>query len=140
MTSPAIEAAKEAQARVDACLDAGRNFRLEAGAGAGKTYSLVAALKKLISERGRDLQRANQKVACITYTEVAREEIAQEIEQHAAILVETIHAFCWGFMSRFQKELRTLVAELDDRADKIAEAGGVADQVVEYHRSVAGSR
>lgn len=132
MTNPAIEAAKEAQARVNACLDEGRNFRLEAGAGAGKTYSLIEALKKLTNERGRDLQRAGQKVACITYTEVAREEIAQEIEQHPAILVETIHAFCWGFMSRFQKELRALVAALEDKQDKITEAGGVADQIVEY--------
>lgn len=132
MTNPAIEAAKEAQKRVDACLDEGRNFRLEAGAGAGKTYSLVEALKKLINERGRDLQRAGQKVACITYTVVAREEIAQEIEQHPAILVETIHAFCWGFMSRFQKDLRALVADMEDKQDKIAEAGGIADQVVEY--------
>ena len=132
MTNPAVEAAKEAQKRVDACLDDGRNFRLEAGAGAGKTYSLVEALKKLISERGRDLQRAGQKVACITYTEVAREEIAQEIEQHPAILVDTIHAFCWGFMSRFQKDLRALVAALEDKQDKIAEAGGVTHQIVEY--------
>lgn len=132
MTNPAIKAAQEAQARVSACLDEGRNFRLEAGAGAGKTYSLVEALKKLISERGRDLQRAGQKVACITYTEVARNEIAQEIEQHPAILVETIHAFCWGFISRFQKELRALVAGLEDKQDKVAEAGGVGDQVVEY--------
>lgn len=132
MTNPAVESAKEAQKRVDACLDEGRNFRLEAGAGAGKTYSLVEALKKLINERGRDLQRAGQKVACITYTEVAREEIAQEIEQHPAILVETIHAFCWGFMSRFQKDLRALVAGMEDKQDKIAEAGGIADQVVEY--------
>ncbi len=132
MTNPAIEAAKEAQAKVDSCLDYGRNFRLEAGAGAGKTYSLVEALKKLISERGRELQRADKKVACITYTEVAREEIAQEIEQHPAILVKTIHAFCWGFMSRFQKELRALVSGLEDKQDEIEEAGGVVDQVVEY--------
>jgi DNA helicase-2/ATP-dependent DNA helicase PcrA len=132
VTNPAIVAAQKAQARVDACLDGGRNFRLEAGAGAGKTFSLILALKKLIAERGRDLQRAGQKVACITYTEVAREEIAREIEQHPAILVETIHAFSWGFMSRFQKELRALVAELDDRKDKIEEAGGVKDQIVQY--------
>ncbi|KUR75195.1 UvrD-helicase domain-containing protein [Novosphingobium sp. Fuku2-ISO-50] len=132
MTNPAIEAAKQAQQRVDACLDEGRNFRLEAGAGAGKTYSLVEALKKLINERGRELQRDGKKVACITYTEVAREEIAQEIEQHPAILVQTIHAFCWGFMSKFQKDLRALVAALEDKQDKIAEAGGVSDQIVEY--------
>ncbi|ROO24337.1 UvrD-helicase domain-containing protein [Salinisphaera japonica] len=132
MINPALEAAEEAQSKVDACLDDGRNFRLEAGAGAGKTYSLVEALKKLINERGRELQRANKRVACITYTEVAREEISQEIEEHPAILVKTIHAFCWGFMSRFQKELRAMVASLADKEEKIAEAGGVTNQTVEY--------
>ncbi len=132
MTNPAVAAAEQAQAAVDACLDGGKSFRLEAGAGAGKTYSLVLALKKLIAERGRELQRAGQKVACITYTEVAKQEIAREIEQHPAILVETIHAFSWGFMSRFQKDLRGLVADLDDRRDKIEAAGGIGTQAVEY--------
>ena len=31
-----------------ACLEEGRSFRLEAGAGAGKTYSLDKALRRLI--------------------------------------------------------------------------------------------
>ena len=35
---------------------------------------------------------AGQQVACITYTEVARNEIAQEIEEHPAILVNTSRA------------------------------------------------
>ncbi len=47
--NPAEIAAAEAQARVAACIKAGRSFRLEAGAGAGKTYSLVEALKELIA-------------------------------------------------------------------------------------------
>lgn len=69
--SPAVAAARAAQERVEACLQDGLNFRLEAGAGAGKTYFLVEALKKIIAERGPALIRAGQKVACITYTEVA---------------------------------------------------------------------
>ena len=44
--SPAAIAAQKAQARLEESLTAGKNFRLEAGAGAGKTYSLVAALKR----------------------------------------------------------------------------------------------
>ncbi|WP_279484743.1 UvrD-helicase domain-containing protein [Aeromonas dhakensis] len=107
--NPALIAAQEAQRKINEALDAGHSFRLEAGAGAGKTYSLVAALKRLIAERGPALIRAGQKVACITYTEVARNEIAQEIEDHPAILVNTIHGFSWAFLRQFQKALRDLV-------------------------------
>lgn len=130
--SPAVVAAQKAQERLEIALAAGRNFRLEAGAGAGKTYSLVAALKKIIAERGPALIHAGQQVACITYTEVARNEIAQEIEEHPAILVNTIHGFGWAFMSRFQKQLRELVAAQDSRKEAIEAAGGIHDQTVEY--------
>ena len=130
--SPAHKAAQEAQARVEQCLEVERSFRLEAGAGAGKTYSLVEALKKIISERGKTLIQAGQQVACITYTEVAREEIARDIAEHPAILVNTIHGFGWSFISRFQKELRSLVAKQPERQEAIEEAGGISGQRVDY--------
>jgi DNA helicase-2/ATP-dependent DNA helicase PcrA len=132
--SPAIIAAEAAQAKLEACLGAGTNFRLEAGAGAGKTYSLVAALKKIIAEKGQVLMHAGQQVACITYTEVARKEIANDIEEHPAILVNTIHGFGWAFISRFQKTLRELVgAQANEKRQKvIEEAGGIHHQLVEY--------
>jgi DNA helicase-2/ATP-dependent DNA helicase PcrA len=130
--NPALVAAREAQRKINEALDAGRSFRLEAGAGAGKTYSLVAALKRLIAERGPALVQAGQKVACITYTEVARNEIAQEIEDHPAILVDTIHGFSWAFLRQFQKALRDLVAEMDDRKEKVEEGGGVGTKPVDY--------
>lgn len=131
--SPAIVAARMAQERLEACLGEERNFRLEAGAGAGKTYSLVAALKKLIAEKGLLLQQAGQRVACITYTEVARLEIANEIEEHPAILVNTIHGFGWAFISRFQKQLRELVANHEPYREDVEAAGGVRDQQVDYN-------
>lgn len=130
--NPALVAAKEAQRRIDEALDAGRSFRLEAGAGAGKTYSLVAALKRLIAERGPALVQAGQKVACITYTEVARNEIAQEIEDHPAILVDTIHGFSWAFLRQFQKALRDLVGGMEDRREKIEQGGGLGSKPVDY--------
>lgn len=129
---PAIAAARAAQAKVHACLDNGESFRLEAGAGAGKTYSLVAALKKIIAERGTSLMQIGQRVACITYTEVARKEIAQDIEEHPAILVQTIHAFSWAFMAPFQPALRKLVAGLEDRLEDIEAGGGVGQKEVVY--------
>ncbi len=130
--NPALVAAQKAEREINEALDAGHSFRLEAGAGAGKTYSLVAALKRLIAERGLALVQAGQKVACITYTEVARNEIAQEIEDHPAILVNTIHGFSWAFLRQFQKALRGLVAQMDDRKDKIEQGGGVGSKPVSY--------
>ncbi|MBE2993771.1 ATP-dependent helicase [Sphingomonas sp. CFBP 13603] len=132
LPSPAVIAAQQAQERLESCLEGAKNFRLEAGAGAGKTYSLVAALRKLIAERGTALVNAGQKVACITYTEVARNEIAQEIEQHPAILVNTIHGFGWSFIAPFQKQLRDLVAAQENRQEAIEAAGGILNQTVEY--------
>ena len=130
--NPALIAAQEAQRKINEALDAGDSFRLEAGAGAGKTYSLVAALKRLIAERGPALVQAGQKVACITYTEVARNEIAQEIEDHPAILVNTIHGFSWAFLRQFQKALRDLVGEMEDRKEKAEQGGGVGSKPVDY--------
>lgn len=130
--SPAIEAAQKAQERVNHCIDHHQSFRLEAGAGAGKTYSLVQALKRLISERGSDYLRRGQRVACITYTNVAKREISQEIDEHPAVLVETIHAFCWRCMGQFQSALRAEVGQLQRHAEKIAEAGGIGNRRIEY--------
>lgn len=130
--NPALIAAKETQRKINDALDAGQSFRLEAGAGAGKTYSLVAALKRLIEQQGSTLVRHGQKVACITYTEVARNEIAQEIEEHPAILVNTIHGFSWTFMRTFQKALRELLGEMEDKKDKIEQGGGIGSKSVEY--------
>jgi DNA helicase-2/ATP-dependent DNA helicase PcrA len=78
------------------------------------------------------LVQAGQKVACITYTEVARNEIAQEIEDHPAILVDTIHGFSWAFLRQFQKALRDLVTEMEDRREKIEQGGGVGSKPIDY--------
>lgn len=130
--SPAVQAAQQAQQRVDRCINHNQCFRLEAGAGAGKTYSLVQALKRIISERGSGYVRRGQKVACITYTNVAKREISQEIQEHPAVLVETIHAFCWGCMAQFQSVLRAEVEQIERYEEKITEAGGVGGRRIEY--------
>jgi superfamily I DNA/RNA helicase len=46
--NPAEEASVRALEAIYGCLDRGESFRLEAGAGAGKTYTLVKALQYLI--------------------------------------------------------------------------------------------
>ncbi len=68
LANPAEEAAQRALYSVFGCISERKSFRLEAGAGAGKTYSLIKALKFIIGKQGVELQRKSQKVACITYT------------------------------------------------------------------------
>lgn len=141
--SPAEVASRKALEAVYHCLDTGQSFRLEAGAGAGKTYSLVAALKRLIVTKSRSYPRRGQQIACITFTNVAKAEIEARTDRSPIILCETNHAFCWSLISGFQKQLRALVADMPAWQDKIAEAGGLGDEIVKYdlgHRSIRDGR
>ena len=130
--SPAENAAEEAIAKVYECLDASVSFRMEAGAGAGKTYSLVEALRHLIDKRGRTLLRKNQKVACITYTNVARDEIESRIDGHPVVTVSTIHSFCWSLIRDFQPFLRETLPGIGKWAERLAETDGIGSRKVDY--------
>lgn len=137
--SPAEVAAQEALEDMYECIRKRRSFRLEAGAGAGKTYSLVKALQQIIHEEGAEFIRRHQKVACITYTNVATEEIIRRIDGHSAVRVSTIHSFCWELCRSFQSILRQEVTKLTRLNEKIQEAGGITTQHIGYelgHRRV----
>lgn len=138
-TSPALIAAREAEAHVAQCLKDHHNFLLEAGAGAGKTYSLVEALKHLIEYEGPRLRRNHQRVACITYTNAATAVINSRIDSNPLVFVDTIHAFCWSLVRKFQPALRPLVAAMPEWEEKLAEVDGIGSRIVEYdlgHRRV----
>lgn len=130
--SPADQAGRVALEKMFSCIDEGRSFRLEAGAGAGKTYSLDKALRHLIEHRGQELQRSGQQVGCITYTNVAKDEIISRIQAHPSVRPETIHGFCWSLLKSFQPTLRTLVPELDGWAARLEPTGGIGTRSVEY--------
>lgn len=137
--SPALIAAREAEALVAQCLEDHRNFLVEAGAGAGKTYSLVEALKHLIEHEGLKLRRNNQRIACITFTNAATAVINSRIDSNPLVFVDTIHAFCWSLISKFQPALRSLVAAMPEWKEKLAEADGIGSRIVQYdlgHRRV----
>lgn len=130
--NPAEVAAKESMAQVISCLDTNRSFVLEAGAGAGKTYSLITSLKHLIGLRGPQLIREGQKIACITYTNVATEEIKSRIDNHPAVVAETIHSFCWSIIKNFQPHLRGILPTLGKWGERIVEQGEIGDKKVLY--------
>jgi len=83
-----------------------QSFVLDAGAGSGKTTTLVSTLKYILNEKGTLLKANNQQVACITYTNIAKDEIIERIEHNDLVTVSTIHDFLWRCISIFQKELK----------------------------------
>lgn len=134
MTNPAEQASEETLKKIYTALDKGNSFRVEAGAGAGKTYSLIEALKYLIKLKSVSLQKEFQKIACITYTNTAVDEIKSRIDNHPSISVDTIHGFCWSILQGFQSQMRELILSLGDEKlnEKIEEAGGIQKQTIIY--------
>lgn len=131
--NPAIQAAEASLAEIRECLDRGQSFCLEAGAGSGKTESLVRSLRYLIDTKGTAFLRKNQRIACITYTNVASDEIASRIDGHPAVFSSTIHAFCWSLIKDFQPYLRKELPELSSKwTERLDEAGGINGRDIEY--------
>ncbi|WP_297494701.1 UvrD-helicase domain-containing protein [Acidocella sp.] len=104
-----------------------RSFFLFAGAGSGKTRSLVKALGHIRVNLGRELRLHNRRVAVITYTKAARDEIIRRTQFDPIIAVSTIHAFAWSVIEGFNHDIRewlrvTLVADIEEL--KAKEAAG----------------
>lgn len=120
--NPAQVAAQEAWAQLRACLDQRRSFIFEAGAGAGKTYSLIQALRHLIERDGIELIRNHQQVACVTYTNVATKEIETRTDQHPVVYSSTIHSFCWTLIQGFQAFLRKEIPNLEGWPERLKDS------------------
>jgi len=130
--SAAERAAKEAFDRVCSCIEKNKNFLLEAGAGAGKTHSLISAVKYVLARRGDELVRRRQQIACITFTNVAKGEIEARTGRHDAVYSDTVHGFCWSLLKGFQPQLRKTLAGLTNWQAALGESGGLGARRVEY--------
>lgn len=130
--NPAKKAAEAARLRIQVCIDEGQSFLVEAGAGAGKTYSLVEALRHLVEKRGAKLLQRHQKIACISYTNVAANEIETRTDRHPTIQSSTIHAFCWSAIRNFQPFLRKEIPSLVNWPERLEEVGGIGTRSIEY--------
>ena len=82
------------------------SFFLFAGAGSGKTRSLIRALDKVKGQYGHQLKLNGQKVGVITYTNAACDEISRRLEFDAAFHVSTIHSFAWSLITGFTKDIK----------------------------------
>lgn len=101
----------KADALVRKCLDDHRSFAMIAGAGSGKTSSLVDALGRIRDQEGVALRRHGQRIACITFTNRAVEVIKARLGFDDLYLVSTLHGFLWGQISRFHDDIREALRE-----------------------------
>ncbi|EST10946.1 UvrD-helicase domain-containing protein [Sporolactobacillus laevolacticus] len=93
-----------------------------AGAGAGKTYALILSLKYAVNTYGKMLKEHNRQIICITYTNVATEEIKKRLGNTSIVRISTIHERIWNFIHGYQKELVELHLEnLIKQVDELVE-------------------
>lgn len=101
-----------------------KSFFLFAGAGSGKTYSLVKLLENIQNVWGNKLMREHRQVAVITYTNAATDEIMRRIDYNPLFHVSTIHSFIWDSIKTYQKDIKArylqrLQANIDELQAKI---------------------
>lgn len=87
-----------------------RSFIMKAGAGSGKTTSLIKGLSSAIRIHGDMLRKFRQRIACITYTEIAAGEIWRDVGSDPLVHVSTIHSFMWLLAKPFQNDIRFWVS------------------------------
>ena len=117
---------------VHRCLEQGDSFIVEAGAGAGKTYTLVKALEFLIKRHRYSMPQRHQQVACITFTNVAKDEIEARTDRSPLISCHTIHAFCWSLIKGFQREMLRVLPTLKSWTDLLVDFGDVDNCQIQY--------
>lgn len=90
--------------KIKACVDNKRNFVLQGGAGSGKTETLKETLEYI------SLHFPSYKVACITHTNLAAEEIESRVGLDYTIA--TIHSFLSDLIKNYKKNIHEVIHEL----------------------------
>lgn len=101
----------KADTEIKNCLEAKLCFSMIAGAGSGKTTSLITALEYLREAEGAGLRRDDKKIACITFTNQAVDLIPNTLKRDDLFYVSTLHSFLWGEVKRFTSNIREALRE-----------------------------
>ena len=107
-------------------LDKPISFFLFAGAGSGKTRSLVNALNHIRSVSTKRLRLYGQRVGVITYTNAACDEIKRRLDFDPLIEVSTIHSFVWSLIGGLNFDIKQWlrvnleieIADLEEKQSK----------------------
>ncbi len=115
------------------CIKNNKSFILEAWAGSWKTYTLIQTIQYLLKEKWFSFAEKWQKIACITYTNIAKKELIERLDYNELIEINTIHEFLWSIISKYQwnlkKELLIYNLEFDNekQVDNLDEILGKVD-------------
>ena len=86
-------------------IDTGKDFVVNGGAGSGKTFTLIETLKYVFDIK------PNVSIACITYTNVAVNEIKNRFP-YDNLWVSTIHEFVWKLIKNYTSDIIFAIVEL----------------------------
>ena len=103
-----------------------KSFFLFAGAGSGKTRTLINVLSRFKEQHGTNFKFRNKKIAIITYTNAAADEITRRLEHSSIFSVSTIHSFSWNLIKNFTPDIKVWInnnliveiAELEEQQSK----------------------
>ena len=84
-------------------------FFVFAGAGSGKTRSLIKTLTFLDKTLGDWLLTNRKQIAVITYTNAACDEISRRLHYKSIFSVSTIHSFLWELIKNYQSDIKEWV-------------------------------
>lgn len=109
-----------------------RSFFLFAGAGSGKTRTLVEVLRRVTGmveheaggQYAERLRSRGQSVRVITYTKNATAVVTGRLGENYLTAVSTIHTFCWELIKGFDEDIRD--ALLARNAKRLADAKAYA--------------
>lgn len=105
----AKEKADQVDSEIIQTLQDGESFRVEAGAGSGKTYSLNKVIEWIQTNKWKEYVQNKQSVICITYTNAAVDVIKERLTNDSFIVPSTIHSFAWNSIKQYQSELVRLI-------------------------------
>ncbi|MBQ4059490.1 MAG: ATP-dependent helicase [Lachnospiraceae bacterium] len=107
---------------IQSCFDLKKpkSFFLFAGAGSGKTKSLVSALDYINKTLGQELILSGRNVAVITFTNAACDEIKRRAYYNPLFEISTIHRFAWNLICSHTYDIRVWLK--NETSAKIVEA------------------
>ncbi|WP_018013591.1 UvrD-helicase domain-containing protein [Teredinibacter turnerae] len=122
-----------------------KSFFLYAGAGSGKTHSLVKGLEGFEKYHGAKFRKTGAKIAVITYTNAACDEIIERVKGDPLFHISTIHSFCWLQIKAFHDDIRawlrrTIPAEIVKLETQEAKGRPGTQASISRLRSIANKR
>lgn len=119
-----------------------KSFFLYAGAGSGKTRSLVNAINRVRRDCRRTLLLQGRHIAVITYTNAACDEIKKRLEFDPLVEVSTIHSFAWSLIGGYDADIRdwlraNLAQEILELQEAAAKGRAGTKASIDRERSIA---